>query len=187
MYYQRGNINISPCGIDGKLYKWFVTGPKYSGILSGKNSVSFDVACGGAPDCKKYCAIDTMELADITALEKWKKDKLESEIDKNNSKDEATQYNELVKQIIGELSANKCNWDSVTFTWDSVTFTWGVNNQPITVSGLSGFVSVLPSTNSTTKFCNGSYISTWYNITNDPSHPDSRKQSFLPAWRQQTL
>jgi hypothetical protein len=114
-YYQWWSINIPKCTNDDKniLYKWLVVWPEYSGEMPNNPSKRFD---GFGTWNKQYCAINSQTLADITALEEWKKKSFQTAnwttITTNNDK------NEIMKNVIDHITTVTwwCDSDFI-FSW----------------------------------------------------------------------
>lgn len=152
VYYQWNGINIAPCGIDGQLVNWFVVGPKYYPTIPDKTSVSFEPpnkCWNGTEKCKHYCSINTMELADITELEKWKETNLWGSnsilIDPNKNQND----NRMIREILINLRANKCSWWNLEFDLDNATHTFAKDK-------LEELIKVIPYVGSEElSFCGG--------------------------------
>lgn len=173
VYYQWNGVNIAPCGIDGQLVNWFVVGPKYYPTIPDKTSVNFEPpkTCGssGNEECKHYCAVNTMELANITELEQRKKNKLWL----SNLTTLNQENNTIVREILINLRANKCTWWELKFPLDNTTYTFTKNE-------LEELIKVIPYVGSEElSFCNGT-IKAKSNSIYDVSTND-RKTLFL-SW-----
>ena len=149
VYYQWNGINIAPCGIDGQLVNWFVVGPKYYPTIPDKTSINFEppkTCWNGTEQCeKRYCVVNTMEVADITALEKWK----ETRLWLSNLTVLNQENNKIIREILINLRANKCNWWELEFPLDNTTYKFTKNE-------LEELIKAIPYVGSEElSFCNG--------------------------------
>ena len=175
IYYKRWSLNISPCGdennslVNGMII-WAQYFPDIPSSGSNRPKISFEI-CKAWETCKRFCALNSQTLADITKLEQRKETNLKDIID-NTTIDPSpnTQKLQATKNIIDKIKGKNCVGD-ITIT--------GSNNiaKKITQIEIKKLFETLPSY-SDESFCGWDIKKT----ANIYSSQEARKKWFLTPW-----
>lgn len=159
IYYKRWNISIPQCNTEWKLYKWFITWPEYFPTIPNNPSTDFSKTTNGTAldfwsnKVKQYCALEPKTLADITALEDWKKTNILPQLWWDLTPQNNNEMNRVMRNIIDIVSTTgDCNTINVIIT--------GNNETPISKEKLIELTKILPigDGNESKSYCNGSLV-----------------------------